>query len=208
MTTKLLLMLIMIGCSLTAAAAAPSKPSRDKPWADDPASFLNTTGTRNWVVGRSTGPCLSSKEAMQEACADASQQLVNLLGDQLPADADWHWLQHRLTSELSSGRLIEDRAVAVEHKPYGDIWSAAVLVDGSSGQLHRLAAEYSRILGDRRVTRSRQLLSVAGLWMAVLATYALLNWLTKGYFRGRLRLTSAALLLVVGLIGAAAVMHG
>jgi hypothetical protein len=207
MKMKSLVMLIMIGCSLT-AVAAPSKPSRGKPWLDDPASFLNNAGPRNWVVGHSTGPCLSSKEAVQQACADASQQLVTSLADQLPADADWHWLQHRLTSELSGGRFIEDRAVAVEHKAYGDIWSAAVLVDGSSAQLHRLAAEYARTLGDRRVTRGRQLLSVAGLWMAILATYALLNWLTKGYFRGRLRLTSAALLLVAALAGAAVLMRG
>jgi hypothetical protein len=206
MTYKIPVILAVVACSL-AATAAPARPARDKPWLDDPAAFLSNTRQR-WIVGRSTGPCLSATEATQQACADASLQLVASLSGQMPMEADRSWLQRRLASDLSAGRLIEDRAVGVEHKPYGDLWSAAVLVDGSRAQLQRLAAEYSRSLGQQRVTRSRQLLSVAGLWMAILGMYALLNWLTKGYFRGRLRLTSAALLLLVGLIGAAAVARG
>src|SRR5213075_1714806 len=54
----------------TRSAVAAAK--RDRTWAQDPAVFLNESGggRHAWVIGKSTGPCVSLNEATAQACRD------------------------------------------------------------------------------------------------------------------------------------------
>jgi hypothetical protein len=109
------------------------------------------------------------------------------------------WLQRRLTQELAAGHIITDRSVARVRRPYGELWSEAILVDASSDRLSGLMREHADWLSVRRHTRRSAVVSIFGMSLAILLIYAALNAVTSGYFRGRLR-AGAALMLAMGLL--------
>jgi hypothetical protein len=182
------------------SASAASESARSmKLWMDDPSQFLSDAGASRWIIGRSRTPCLSESEADEKACRDAAQQLAGPLHAVMALrSVDREWLRQRLVADLTAGRFIRDRSVSRVHKPYGDIWSAAILVDASSAQQRSIAVEYSANLRDQRHALVRNIFSMAGMCAAILLIYFVLNAATKGYFRGRLRLGAALSLVVLG----------
>jgi hypothetical protein len=196
----MLICTIVIACTTLKSGAEPSNGGRDKPWITDAASFLSSQSHQHCIIGRSSAPCLSEAEAKEQACADASVKVVTAIVLQLdvqPTRLERQQLEQRITAELQSGRLIEDRSLSVRHRPYGDIWWGAVLVDASPDRLRPIGIEYSRMLIDRRLSRARQLAAIAGMAAAIVFIYAVLNAVTKGYFRGRLRAIGAAALVLL-----------
>lgn len=170
-----------------------------KPWMDDPAQFLSDAGASRWIIGRSRTPCLSESEADAKACGDAAQQLAAPLSAMTDLrSVNREWRRRRLAADLIAGRFIRDRSISRVHKPYGEIWSAAILVDASSVQLRSIAVEYSAILRDQRHALIRNIFSMAGMCAAILLIYFALNAATKGYFRGRLRMAAALSLVAMG----------
>jgi hypothetical protein len=173
-----------------------------KPWVDDFPAFANSTGGKRWIVGRSTPACLSEDEAFQAASRDARIQLLARVRPQLPnpynADSE-AWLARRLDRDLAAGRLITDRFVSRIRRPYGELWTEAILVDASGDRFAGLARDYSTWLRTRGDTRRGAVASVVGLSLAILLVYAAVNAITKGYFRGRLR-AGAAVSLALGLL--------
>jgi hypothetical protein len=113
------------------------------------------------------------------------------------------WLERRLAQEV----VVADRSVSRVHRPYGDIWSEAVLVDASKDRLARVAREYSAWRSNRHQTVGGAAASVVGLSIAILLIYTAVNAATKGYFRGRLR-AAAALTLALGLLAAVYAIRG
>jgi hypothetical protein len=208
--------LLVCCCCALPVAADPSAASRadpisrrrddpstatSKPWVEDFAAFVNSSGGGRWIVGRSTSPCLSEDEAFRAASRDARDQLMARLGPQapLPRDAEGDvWLQRRVAQELAAGRLVTDRYVSRVRRPYGELWSESILVDASGERLSALAREHATWLRNRYHTRRGALAGVAGLSLAILLVYAAVNAATKGYFRGRLR-AGAVLSLALGL---------
>ena len=93
--------------------------------------------------------------------------------------------------------MVVERAATRTHRPYGDIWSAAVLIDTSPNRIRPIARDYDAWRHSRAETARSTGFSLVGLSLAILAIYTVMNVLTKGYFRGRLR-ASAALALGVG----------
>jgi hypothetical protein len=114
----------------------------------------------------------------------------------------------RLGQELSAGgSLVSDRFVSRVHRPYGDIWSEAILVDVSSARLAHIAGEHAVWLSGRQHARRSAVASVVGMSLAILLIYAVVNAATKGYFRGYLRTTAAAAM-TLGVIGVWYVIRG
>ncbi len=186
------------------APADAGAPNTAKPWLDDPAAYFSEHSDRQWVVGRSSIACLSAAEAFNSACRDASRQLASLSAGNAhrgPGDAvSRDRLSKRIAAELKAGRLIRDRYSARSKKPYGEVWSGAVLVDASDAALRRIAADDAAFERGQRVARVGRAAMVAGLCAAILLVYALLNAVTRGYFRGPLRFGTAVCMLGVVLI--------
>jgi hypothetical protein len=170
------------------AATCPSCEV-EKTWVTDFPTFANANGTRQWIVGRTTTVCLNEGEAMERARHTTRQLLVDFLRPQLGqfGPDDEAWLKQRLTRELTTGRLVKDRSVSHVKRPYGEVWSAAILVDASSDRLATVAREHRIWRQSRDTTVRRTGASIFGLSVVILLVYAVLNFLTKGYFRGRLR---------------------
>jgi hypothetical protein len=191
----LLWTLMLVGLAGAARAAEPATcPSCEveKTWLTDFPTFANANATRQWIVGRTTTVCLNEGEAMERARHNTRQLLVDFLRPQLSAPGrfgpdDEAWLKQRLTRELATGRLVKDRWVSHVKRPYGEVWSAALLVDASSDRLATIAREHDIWRLNRDTTVRRTGASIVGLSVVILLVYAVLNVLTKGYFRGRLR---------------------
>lgn len=202
--TALLLGSAPITPAVPVAVRAPS-PATTAPttreWLADFPAFVHANGTRYWIVGHSSATCVTEKEAADQARRDAATQLRNTLRANLPdalfkGEADT-WIKSRVSRDLALGSLIVDRSTSRIHRPYGDIWSAAVLVDASPDRLAPIARDYDAWRTGRTATVTHTGFSLVGLSLAILAIYTVMNVLTKGYFRGRLR-ASAALALGLG----------
>jgi hypothetical protein len=78
-----------------------------------------------------------------------------------------------------------------------------ILVDASPGRLHAIATQHAMAQDARQHSVARRWMAFAGLFASILVLYAVLNALTKGYFRGRLRaITFVSLVaLACGMIG-------
>jgi hypothetical protein len=173
-----------------------------KLWVDDFAAFASAAGGKRWIVGRSLSPCVSEDEAFDAARGDACNQLFARMRPRLTrssgAETD-AWLRRRLEHEMARGDLIVDRHVWRVHRPYADIWSEAVLVDASNERLSKVTRDHAAWLESRFRAKRGAVGSVFGLSVTILLVYVVLNALTKGYFRGRLRAGAAAALVLVAL---------
>ena len=193
MRTRLLVLCLFL--AIASAARAESKP-----WVDDFSSFASTRDGARWIVGRSAFPCPSEAEAHDAAERDAidqaSARVRPLVGQFLDPQSEV-WLRRRLGLEL----VIADRALSRVHRPYGDVWSESVLVDAPHDRLVRVAKNYSDWRNKRHRTAGTAVASIFGLSIAILLIYTVLNAVTRGYFRGRLR-AAAAMTLALGVLAA------
>jgi hypothetical protein len=202
----ILLTALLLASSLGAARVVPAPTSQPtsaptQQWFTDLPTFVHANGARQWIVGHSSATCVTQQEAADQARRDAASQLRNVLRGTLPGallrgEADT-WIKNRVSRDLALGNLIVDRAVRKVHRPYADIWTAAVLVDASPDRLAPIARDYDAWRTGRTATIASTGFSLVGLSLAILGIYAVMNALTKGYFRGRL-LASAGLALGLG----------
>jgi hypothetical protein len=172
--------------SVTASAAQPT----GKPWLDDTAAYLSDRTCCNIFIGRSGPVCLTPSEAYDRACRDAAGQIVEHLRPRLSTRimrADTSRLIENIRGDLIHGKYVTDRYAQQQSKPYGEIWSQAILINLEKRDIERLTAQCEHILRQREQT----LLGAAGAIVVmagvVFLIYVTLNWLTKGYARGRLR---------------------
>jgi hypothetical protein len=194
----MMMMMMLPILSNAAAAAATPASSPAKLWATDLPAFLNDR-PGDWIVGHSTDPALSAAEAESFARRDAAGPLFDKLRSRLPRQS-WSALLTRIEATLASGDWVADRQVVAVERPYGTIWSAAVLIDASQQRRDRLVREVER---ETRQQRERAVAGTAGATMIAMVVgsgYLFLNWLTRGFFRGRL-LTVSALLITTGIFG-------
>jgi hypothetical protein len=99
---------------------------------------------------------------------------------------------------------VSDRFVRRFDRPYGQVWHAAVLVDGSPQLLRDMADE---VTNDRRAQRAGTIgnfVKGAGVLVVIGLLYLVVNAVTKGYFVRRLR--AGALLLALGGIAVIALL--
>ncbi|MDB5323393.1 MAG: hypothetical protein JWN40_5024 [Phycisphaerales bacterium] len=201
-------MLLFQAAAGSFASAAQPQPVNEpaiavvKPWVEDFAAFASASGAKQWIVGRADAPCLSEAESFEAASRDACAQLLARMRQRLARSNDARneeWLQRRLAQELAVGSIVTDRSVSRIRRPYGEIWSEAILVDASSNRLAKIERDYSTWLNQRQQAKRSAAVSIAGLSLVILGIYAGLNAVTKGYFRGRLR-TGAAVMMIFGLL--------
>ena len=188
-----MLRLILSILLLTPAIVAQAADSPDALWSHDPAAFLNAAPARRWIIGRSTGPCLSPEEATAQAFRDAAEQIVA----PLPSGAERDWLRPQIESNLRNGRVPFDRSVARVQRPYAELWRATVLIDASTDRITALERDYHLTRAHRRASLLRLAALAALAIPAILLITALANALTRGYFRRRLHLGAAASILLV-----------
>jgi hypothetical protein len=197
----LTLVLLLSACGAFAfdRAAPPSlfatQPSQ--PWATDPAAFLSSKGDKQWIIGRSDRPCLSSAEATQLACRDAARQIATMLHplSNVPMPSANDQITSLIRAELARGQWVTERSVTRTPKPYGEIWSAMLLVDASPSTLRAIDAWFSHLQEEHRRTFVQRVTATVGLFVSILLVYAAVNTLTKGFFRGPLRAITAMSLL-------------
>jgi hypothetical protein len=184
-------------CSKASATGLSEKPTSPpnqkitavKPWLDDAALFQSTAGPQRWIIGQSKSPCLSEMEANEKACADAASQLARIVSASPEArGAAADQLRRYLVAELVVGRLIIDRSVSRIHKPYGDLWSEAILIEASPDQVRAVAGAYAARRREYHHTLAGRFLALVGIGVAILLLHWVLNTVTKGYFRGQVRL--------------------
>jgi len=187
--------MLLLPAAATTASTAPTKT-----WATDLPAFLNQR-PGEWIVGTSTEPALSASEAESFARRDAAGPLFDRMKSRLPR-ASWPVLLKHIDAKLAAGNAVVDRQVLSDVRPYATIWRAAVLVDSSPQVTDRIMREVER------ETRKQQERVAAGaaaatvIVVVVAASYLGLNWLTRGFFRGRL-LMASALIVTTGICGIA-----
>jgi len=167
-----------------------------KPWIADFPAFVNDHPTGHWIVGQSTEPALSADEAESMARSDAAEKIAQVL------NCDGGESQAIIVSSLARSDWIVDRQIDSTEHPYGTIWHAAVLIDATGGRLDDLSRQIQFAVR-RQHLHAAFLLAVSIGWLTVIGLcYLLINWITRGYFRGRLVMASLILILV-GIFGAA-----
>jgi hypothetical protein len=184
------LLILVIVTGVARADAASTTAVADKLWATDLPAFLNDHPRDHWIVGRSDQPALSAAEAETAARRDAAQQIADVLG----ASRYGRMSAGSITAAIERGSWIVDRQIDATERPYGTIWRAAILVDADPKALDALA---TRMQDARFRQRAHVAVGVVGgvVWlMAVSFGYMVLNWLTRGYFRGRLALVSVVMI--------------
>jgi hypothetical protein len=195
---------------LTAKSDAANAPHEltvafvDKPWAANWEAFSNDRANAkdHLIVAKSTSPCTSQSEAESAAQRDAANALLPIVRQRLIHEYSGRsivsdqLLSELIDQDLRATPMIRDRFVQRFPRPYGDVWYQAILVDASPQYLEKIVHDGTR-LAERRIQRGVGIVLAFLLLLAVTGLgYILLNWLTRGYFTWRLRLTAMTIVLV------------
>lgn len=203
-SVSVLMVAVMVIASNSHWLAGGTTTAPSKKWTTDLPGFLNTV-PGDWIIGRSTAAALSAQEAQTMARDDAASALIARLRPQLDRRVHDRALARHVQAALAGDDLIVDRQVIATERPYGTIWSAAVLVDASGVRVEPLLREIQRSAMRERFNVVAGMTGAAMLTAVVAFSYLVLNWLTRGFFRGRLALASA-LIVAVGVIGIAGML--
>jgi hypothetical protein len=169
-------------------ASPPNARFIEKPWVEDWSGFIaNSQPGQNWLRAESRSPATSPQEAQQQAINEAVEMLLPLAQTSLygptPLRQD---LVGQLRGQLSQGQLIVDRFVQRVDRPYGQLYTATLLIDGSPAAVEGLTANLTQV----RTKQRKAVLSTAGSLAALMGVIALLylflTAVTKGYYRPQL----------------------
>ena len=183
----------------------------EKPWVDSFAEFASRDPKRRWFVGRSPSPHTSPSDAelgairdaaralLPEACIEAkSAKLVTYAQSGAHPEVR-RQLEQIIERELLDRQYVVDRFVQSFQRPYGRVWSAAVLVDASPENLETLGVALRQHHRAERQAWAHTALSVGGLLLLICLVYLFLNAATKGYYVWMLRVGAVAVV-VVGIV--------
>jgi hypothetical protein len=162
----------------------------------------STRDTR-FIVGRTRKPAVTEIEAMQEARLDTIVRVVDAIENVMkPNRSDEKVLVDRVTADVLAGRFELDRVAEKFERPYGNVWTEAVLIDLSPDKMKPAVADYRHQLTMSRNNVRTHWVGLGAIAVLALFGYTLSNAITRGYFTGRLRVMAV---LVVAL-GAAALI--
>src|SRR5262249_14252451 len=142
--------------------ALSATPEPAKLWARDFAAYA-TSNAGQWLVARSKEPCLSETEAASQAHADAARLVWPLaLSRFASVPPDTEWLRARIDRDVIAGRLDADKLAEKFDRPYGAVWTEAILLDASPSRIDSLISSYKsdRLTRQRHETRSHAVLLV------------------------------------------------
>ena len=178
-------------------------------WLSDFSAFANSHQRQTWTVTHSRRACTSSSEARAAAESDARDAVTDLLRQQLILHShrplnEWQ-LDQAASRPINVQSLIADRFVQHFHRPYGELWSEAILLDVSPQRLGPLVNDRLAAIGRQDMRAGRTVGAVVIVLVVILLLYLFLNAITKSYFTGRLRAGAVAAVAVL-LLAAGAVM--
>jgi hypothetical protein len=175
----------------TTRGSALVEEKTSKLWVEDFPKFVNENPQHNWLLAQSPEPCLSVDEAMQRALSQAASQVVSTTGFSVHG-AD----QPMVLKHLEDCGLIQDRFVQKFSRPYGDVWRASLLIDASPKNMDRLnKAITEELTGTKRELRN-MIFSTLGLLAVIIGVYYLMDAVTRGYFKTRLRIITVLMAIV------------
>ena len=154
-----------------------------KPWVESFDRFVSTYPQRSFVVGYSGELQSSEGAARKAALADAARQAtITIDGATYPIVDESHVID-RFAQQLS--------------RSYGNVWREAVLVEVPDPDQVNVARNAAAVeIRRSAMGQWSQYFGIVFLIIAIVLICFLLNWITKGYYRGQV---------VLGLAGAVVV---
>jgi hypothetical protein len=190
---------VQIGIEGAVARTSLSAAFIDRPWAADPAAYINDHPDRNVLIGRCGNVATSEPEARRAAEEDAVRQAAILIQQrEFNRGKRFNGDSIDLVSDVRRTLPIKDRFVQKFHRPYGDVWSESVLVDASSGWLDSMSQRHAAAMYQHETRSKRTAASALIVLITILIAYLFLNAVTKSYFTARLRFM--AILFAVGVM--------
>lgn len=164
--------------------ASESVEHIDKQWVDDLDAFVSAHPGRRLIVGYSGELVSSEAEAWRLAVENAGSACQLVINGRVVQPDESHVID-RFAQKLS--------------RPYGDVWREAVLMDVSADRMFDQVQTAQRAAVHARSTRTAGFAGVVLLFGTALSICLILNWLTQGYYQGRLTaVASVALATAVG----------
>jgi hypothetical protein len=176
----------------------------EKPWLDA-APFSD--GGRRYIVARSPHAGATEADARQMAQAAAVDRLVPLvreraaqLGNRSGSVPDSVVRKHATQAIASRRHTVDDCLVRVD-RPFSPVYFAAEMLDVDPPMVDLVATNALRDVTRGRRGAAGMVGAIAGMVLVLAVVYGVLNALTRGYFRGHLRVAA-----VVALAAAVAVI--
>ena len=154
-------------------------------WLAKPEQYSRDSRSNDtWLVGYSQTACSDPAEARSQAIDDAAKRLAKNFGTKIAFDK----------SDMSRLNLVKDTYTQKLKGSQGNIYRTAVLASGPtsmiSSHLAGLQHSHTEAAVAEQVEIRKSVLSdwasVAILLGAILLSYFLLDFITKGYYKGRL----------------------
>jgi hypothetical protein len=170
----------------------------EKPW-------LERSPGRDFLVVTSGPPATSKEDALRELRLRAVEAVSTVIFTRtnsqpgMAASPDDVRTQARLRL-VGEGAAFTDMAVVAVDRPYGRVWSASALVRVAPDEVGQMAHAARGLTVERRKSFAAAAGGSAGMLLVLLAVYAGVNAVTRGYFRMQLRV---AVVLVIGVAAAA-----
>jgi len=167
----------------------------EKPWLTATSEFLSLRHGTTYLIVRSNQLASSAEEATRDVLGQTANRLGHLIDPRenqgLPRAASAIMLE-----QLETGKYIADRFVQSLKRPYGNVYREALLIDIGNANLRDMilvaldeAREHQSVTEQRSAERLSGAVGLLIVIAALTALYLLLNWLTKGYYRGPLAVT-------------------
>ena len=174
---------------------AAGKSPATKPWLSDFAGFVSQHPDGHYLVAQSGKPAINADEAHAGAQQCAAEALAGLVQQRVGGKMSMKDIRRHVNASLISDNWIVDRQLESVERPYGTIWGESILVDASPGKLDMVEFRLKAIAREQQ--QKRMLAGIGGSILLVIVSlgYFVLNWLTRGYLRFRLAMTS---LLIAG----------
>ncbi|NQV32014.1 MAG: hypothetical protein HQ515_04930 [Phycisphaeraceae bacterium] len=161
-------------------------------------STLHNSGHTSVMVARSNSSSLNEAEARNQAMAQATLMVQNLLKK---ANQDYSVLDQeiRLTpQDLQANHLVVDEFSQSLRTSTARVWRHAVLLNLAPRAMQNLLQQKTRQIQRVHKTWAKELISLAGLALVVFILYIFLNAATKGYYAWSLRVI--AVVMIAGIV--------
>jgi hypothetical protein len=97
---------------------------------------------------------------------------------------------------LEASGIIQDRFFQEFKRPYGSVWRVSLLIDASPKSISKLTNRIDTAVWQKTGTWGTTILSVLGLLASIIGIYYLMDAITKGYFKTRLRILAVSLAII------------
>ena len=175
----------------------------EKPWLGaTPAPY----GRQDYVVVTSGEPTAATRdEALYRLNQSKAATVARLVESQVATlSSQWHARPEDVRSQVQAnytdaGTSFDDQVVMRIDRPFGAVWQAAGLVRVPTSNIARMAQAAQAVSYDRRAGWAKMIGGAAGMLLVLLVLYAIMNAITRGYFRPHLR-TAVAIFLALAVV--------